>query len=310
MGVMGDERVGKAVHGVIRLKVGVLLTAVALAVGLIGILLYQGVQSIMTSTMLSGTQNAQQLPVIMYHHLSENPAKLGDYTVSPVQFEADLKEIKRLGYTVISLQQLCDYYDGREPLPEKSVLITFDDGYYSVYVYAYPLLKAYDMPAICFILGYYTQMYSDGEKQNVNYAHMTWEQLDEMQQSGLIALGSHSYNMHKLRGEGKRYGISINAGEAEEMYCDAVLEDLCTLSDAMYENLGFKPDTFAYPFGAICKQSYPVLRQMGFRFAFTCEEKVNCICPADGQTTPVLLGRYNRASRYSTAQFFQKLRME
>lgn len=257
----------------------------------------------------SAEEAVQTLPIIMYHHLSENPEKLGDYTVSPAQFESDLQMIQSLGYTAISLAQLRDYYENGTPLPEKSVLITFDDGYYSVYVYAYPLLKKYDMPAISFILGYYTQMYSDGEKQNVAYAHMTWEQLREMRESGYMELGSHSYNLHMLKGQGKRYGISINAGEDENAYCDAVGEDLCTLSNRMYEELGFQPDAFAYPFGAICRQSYPLLDQMGFRFAFTCEEKVNCLCKADIESKPVLLGRFNRASRYSTWEFFHKMKM-
>lgn len=298
----------KRICGVFKLRLGMILICLVLATGMIGGILYRKAESAITSAQVS--QTAMQLPVIMYHHLSENPAKLGDYTVSPEQFEADLREIQRLGYTAISVGQLCDYFEGKCTLPEKSVLITFDDGYYSVYVYAYPLLKEYGMQAACFVLGYYTQMYSDGEKQNIAYAHMTWEQLDEMQRSGLITVGSHTYNLHKLRGEGARYGISINAGESEEVYCDAVLEDLCTLSDAMYENLGFKPDTFAYPFGAICKQSYAVLEQMGFKIAFTCEEKVNCICPDTDTDSPILLGRFNRASKYTTEEFFKKLKME
>lgn len=296
--------------GVIRIKTGIWIAAVVLLFGLIGGGLYRQTRTAMAPAAVSDREESRKLPILMYHHLSENPAKLSDYTISPAQFESDLKEIKRLGYTPISIGQLYDYYDGKADLPEKSVMITFDDGYYSVYVYAYPLLKQYEMPAVCFILGYYTQMYSDGERQNVNYAHMTWKQLSEMQQSGLITFGSHSYNLHKLRGEGKRYGISINAGESEAGYCDAVLEDLGTLSDAMAQNLGYRPDTFAYPFGAICKQSYAVLQKMGFRFAFTCEEKVNGICLSQADHSPILLGRFNRASKYSVQEIFHKMKME
>lgn len=248
----------------------------------------------------------QRLPVIMYHHFSDNSSKLGDYTVSPTQFEADLKEIQSRGYAAISLQQLLDYYDGKGNLPEKSVLLTFDDGYYSVYVHAYPLLKQYGMPATCFILGQYTQLYSDGEVQDVNYAHMTWEQLREMRDSGLIAFGSHTYDLHQARGQGVRYGISINPGESETLYCDAISEDLGYLSDVMEKELGMRPNCFAFPFGAICKQSYPVLQKLGFRIAFSCEEKVNRISALPDEEDLILLGRYNRASKYGTKEFLDR----
>ncbi len=295
--------------GLIRVKAWAVCLACVLCLGLLA---GGAVWKISTNSVHTSAQPTDTvlLPVIMYHHLSENGQKLGDYTISPVQFESDLKELQSRGYTAISMQQLRDYYAGKSDLPEKSVLLTFDDGYYSVYTYAYPLLKQYHMPAVCFILGYYTQLYSDGEKQDVNYAHMTWQQLKEMKESGLIELGSHTYNLHKAKGKGERYGISINTGETEKHYCDAILQDLTTLSNAMEQNLGYRPDCFAYPFGAICKQSYPLLHQMGFRFAFTCEEKVNYLCPTENLSDPIRLGRFNRASKYSSKDFMSRMKIK
>ncbi len=291
-------------YNVIRLQWGYLLIAVVLLAGVIGAYFSNEAASQMT---MAEQASVQRLPIIMYHNLSERSEKLGDYTISPTQLEADLKEIKARGYTPITVTQLCDYYDGKGELPEKPILLTFDDGYYSVYVYAYPLLKAYETPAACFVLGYYTQMYADGEKQDLAYAHMTWEQLREMQESGLITVGSHTYNLHTPRGKGTRYGISINAGESEKDYCDAVIKDLQTLSDVMQKELGVTPKVFAYPFGAICKQSIPVLQQMDFRIAFTCEEKVNRLNRDTQAEAPIRLGRFNRASKYSSNDFFDRL---
>ena len=279
---------------------GLLVIAVLFFSGISAALIYGNA----VMTMAEGT--VQKLPVIMYHHLSENESKLNDYTVSPSQLEADLMAIKERGYTAITLEQLIGYFDGQNELPEKSVLITFDDGYYSVYVHAYPLLKKYDMPAVCYILGHYTQLYSDGEYQNINYAHMTWEQLKEMTASGLVEVGSHTYNLHRARGEGARYGMAINQGESKESYCDAVTNDLQTLSQVMEKELGVRANTFAYPFGAICKQSYPVLYRMGFRIAFTCEEKVNLLHRPKEEGL-ILLGRFNRASKYTTDEFLDRL---
>ncbi len=289
---------------VIRVRWGVLLMGLVVCAGLLGTVLLQRVPAQMV---MNRTEETIRLPIIMYHHFSEKQSKIGDYTLAPSQLESDLKELQKRGYTPITTEQLCAYYEGEYELPQKPILLTFDDGYYSVYYYAYPLLKQYNVPATCFILGYYSQMYSDGEKQNLSYAHMTWEQLREMTDSKLISIGSHTYDLHHPRGEGSRYGISINAGESEQAYCDAVVDDLRTLSAALQENLGVTPQTFAYPFGAICAESIPVLRQMGFRIAFTCEEKVNKLHRGEEAEYPVRLGRYNRAAKYSSAEFFDRL---
>ncbi len=294
----------KGRYNVFRLQWGYVLVLVVLFAGMLGALLSGRAASQMTMTAVEDTVD---LPIIMYHHLSENSNKLGDYTVSPTQLQADLKEISKRGYTPITVEQLCGYYEGKNDLPQKPILLTFDDGYYSVYVYAYPLLKQYNMPAACFVLGYYAQMYSDGEKQNIAYAHMTWEQLKEMEDSGLVTVGSHTYNLHTPRGQGTRYGISINAGESEEAYCAAVAEDLRTLSDAMVQYLGHTPTVFAYPFGAICAESYPLLQEMDIKIAFTCEEKVNRLQAAQEVSYPIRLGRYNRAFKYGTEAFFDRL---
>ena len=135
---------------------------------------------------------------------------------------------------------------------------------------------------------------------------MTWEQLKEMTTSGLIEVGSHTYNLHREKGKGLRYGMAINPGESKESYCDAVTNDLLTLSQVMENELGVRVNTFAYPFGAICKQSYPILHQMGFRIAFTCEEKVNLLT-GEQKDGLILLGRYNRASKYDTDAFLDRI---
>ena len=81
----------------------------------------------------------QEIPILMYHHLEEN---INNNTViSPENFENQMKLLKMEGYHAISAQQLYDYLNGQTPLPQKPVLITFDDGYFSNYEKAYPILK-------------------------------------------------------------------------------------------------------------------------------------------------------------------------
>ena len=64
--------------------------------------------------------------------------------LSPAQFESDLKYLKENGYHTVVVQDLIDYVEKGVPLPEKPVMLTFDDGYYNNYYYAFPLLEEYD----------------------------------------------------------------------------------------------------------------------------------------------------------------------
>ena len=81
------------------------------------------------------------LPVIMYHHILESSKLLGAYVITPTELENDFKWIQKEGYTPVVVADLLAYVHNDVPLPEKPIMITFDDGYESNYVYAYPLLQ-------------------------------------------------------------------------------------------------------------------------------------------------------------------------
>lgn len=246
------------------------------------------------------------LPVLMYHHILESSSRLGDYVISPQQFESDLQFLSSHGYQTVTIQEILRFTQAGEPLPEKPVLITFDDGYESTYAYAYPLLKKYEMKAVVSIIGSYTELFSDpNEPRHLNYSHLSWEQLREMLDSGVFEIGNHTTNMHKEGLNGKRYGIRIKKGEDAESYRSALLADIGGLNDRMEEELGMRPCVFAYPFGALCKESKPILSELGFSIILTCEEKINTLTPYSD--TPVVLRRFNRAHRYTSEQYFAKL---
>lgn len=245
------------------------------------------------------------LPVVMYHHLLKDEARNGDYVISPKQFEADLIYIRDKGYTTITTAQLLDFIQNGTPLPEKPIMITFDDGYETVYSYAYPILKKYDMKAIISVIGKHTDIFSkEGEPHHLNYSHASWEELREMQESGIFEIQNHSYDMHDPRGSA-RYGSSKKGSESSEGYRDALIKDIGGLSETIEREIGVRPILFAYPFGAISKEAEPVLKELGFTVLLTCEEKVNYI--KEGQPLPIKLKRFNRAGKYTTEEFFKKL---
>ncbi|MEG0570898.1 MAG: polysaccharide deacetylase family protein [Oscillospiraceae bacterium] len=250
-----------------------------------------------------------ELPVLMYHHILENKNRLGDYVISPAQLESDLKFIKEHNFNTISTAQLSAFLQDGDALPSNPIMITFDDGYESVYKYAYPLLQKYQMKAVVSIIGRYTDLYSDPKTpKHINYSHLNWTQLEEMKNSTTFDVQNHSYNMHANDKKKSRYGIRIIPGESEQHYKESLVDDIGGLSDKIEDKLHIRPQAFAYPFGALCKQSKPILTQLGFKIIFTCEEKINIIKPCS--ECPVPIKRINRASKYSTEAYFSKFKIK
>ncbi|MBQ2296334.1 MAG: polysaccharide deacetylase family protein, partial [Clostridia bacterium] len=191
-----------------------------------------------------------ELPIIMYHHISKKSSALGAYVITREQFESDLKLIEEKGYETITSQNLVDYFDGKFELPEKPIMITFDDGYLSFYEYAYPLLKQYNMKAVLSVIGKYSDLYSDCDDRNVNYAHVTWDNIKEMSQSGLVEMANHTYDLHTLN---NRKGSTIKPGESDDCYKMMLASDLKTVQNKLNEVTRITPIAFTYPFGRVCK---------------------------------------------------------
>ena len=115
--------------------VGVILTAVTLCFSV----MYSGF--VPQTQAVSATEESIKLPIIMYHSISNDTKQQGEYVIAPQKLEDDLNELKKRGYTTITIQELIDYTENNKELPKKPIMLTFDDGYYNNYLYAYPLLK-------------------------------------------------------------------------------------------------------------------------------------------------------------------------
>lgn len=242
------------------------------------------------------------LPVIMYHSLLKDPKMQGNYVISPDLFEKDLQYLKEHGYEAVFIEDLLKYVEKGEALPEKPVLITFDDGYYNNYHYAYPLAKQYGMKIVISPVGSYMDASSKEEDLHVSYSYITWENMKEMEQSGLVEFQNHTYNLHSSKG---RQGTKRLVSESEEEYKRLLQEDLGAMQNKMEDCLGKRPPCFTYPFGAISKGEPEIIRQMGFRCTLTCESRMNTIT-RDAESL-YNLGRYLRTSKLSSEDFFKKI---
>ncbi len=241
------------------------------------------------------------LPVVMYHSVLKDEAYHGKYVISPEELESDMLYLKSQGYTTILPEDLLAFAQGKE-LPEKPILLTFDDGYYNNYLYAYKLAQKHQCKFLISPIGYYSDFYTQTGEKNGYYTHCTWEQLQEMTDSGLVEVGNHSYNLHK--GSGSPVGVKKASGETEEAYRARLTEDLLTAQEAVEKHVRKRPDTFVYPFGAVSKSTPELVKSLGFSVTMTCEEKTSRVTRDPDSFYD--LGRYLRPSGMSSREFFTK----
>ena len=141
-----------------------------------------------------------ELPIVMYHSMLKDTKLQGQFVIDPAKFEEDLKYLKDNGYTTITASDLIDYVYNNKELPKKPIMLTFDDGYYNNYLYAYPLLKKYKCKAVISPIVYYSDLYSKStDAPSPSYSHCTWKQLKEMQNSGCVEIQNHRYKTKEGR---------------------------------------------------------------------------------------------------------------
>ena len=237
------------------------------------------------------------LPILMYHSVSAD--KTGVYFVSPEALENDLAELTRRGYRSVTLREVKAYLSGQGDLPEKPVLLTFDDGHYNNLFYGLPILKKMGYTAVLSVIGCFTEYSSTHEKDQLAYSHLTWDEIGYLARSGVFEIGSHSYAMHAYK---PRFGVKKMKNETPEEHRFALDADLEKLDRALLEKCGIRPVAFAYPFGAFDKTSEAVV-QARYDAAFTCYERINRLKKGD-KSKLLRLWRINRDGTMSTNAFF------
>lgn len=203
---------------------------------------------------------AQSVPVLMYHHLlkrAENTRYSGNEIVTYAEdFEQQMRWLKENGFETVTPAALLDWYENGTPLPAKPVLITFDDGYMSNYVYAYPLLKE---------LGYTAVIFSVTEKISeapVSFHANQINMLDKetmLKAGDVFFYGSHTHNLHFLKG---RHSALVAADRA------TVEADLRESLAALQAYPSAVPFLFSYPYGNYSDAVEAVLRENGVKLAF------------------------------------------
>ncbi len=223
---------------------------------------------------------ASHVAVLMYHYVV--PEK---YNVEPNNarinleaFEQGMKFLHDEGYHTATLKELEQYVKGEIQLPEKTVVLTFDDGYQNNVVYAYPVLKKYGFKANIFIVG--TKL-SDQKQKFIPTAKTTISRQEMKATSDVFAYHSHTYNLHYKRLV--QCAEYYAAGKDSKRFTHDI--------DLMKSKTGINTPYFAYPYGEYDPQMVYDLKRNGYRMAFTV--RPGFVHPGDD---PMYLPRMNVTS--------------
>ncbi len=189
-----------------------------------------------------------KVPVLMYHKIS--PGKKEKYRISPERFVSQMEYLSKKGYQTISPDDLLGFVQGGRTLPERSVLITFDDGYKDNFTYAYPTLKKYKFKATIFLVTQYIGKkngWSDGSEEI-----LSWEEIEEMKGEG-FSFGSHTHTHPNLL----------------ELPQDKVLSEIEDSKRILEERLGEAISFFAYPYGKFNSEIKEIVKEAGYLGAFS-----------------------------------------
>ena len=219
------------------------------------------------------------LPILMYHEIQKDVNEKASTIISYKKFKEDMLWLKNNGYNTVFFKDVINYIKGKGSLPDKPVLITFDDGYLSNYEYAYPLLKELNMNATIFIIGWSVD--SNRHKYTITpfYPHFSWEQAKEMYDSGYIDIQSHTFDLHEniITKENSRKGICQMQDESYQDYVNLLKNDNNTMQNLLDKYVGCKIYALAYPYGEYSFYTPKAMKELGIKATVTTEHGTNNI---------------------------------
>jgi peptidoglycan/xylan/chitin deacetylase (PgdA/CDA1 family) len=206
--------------------------------------------------------------------------------ITPAAFEAEMKQLKDAGITVISMQDLLAWKRGDKNIPPRCAVITFDDGWKSQYEVGWPIMKKFGYPLTMFI---YTEGVRGGSLGGGEA--ITWEQLADMRDNG-VDIQAHTATHQDLR-EGHNIMLAAPGGKRTRTkltgppYEEWLQKEVVGCKQLLEQRLGIKVNCFAVPFGSYNEHVKEVARNAGYEAMFTVYgQPITFTSPADS------LGRY------------------
>lgn len=246
------------------------------------------------------------LTVIGYHEITNRKnALIPEYAVSTTHFKQHIAWLKNNGFHFISVDQLLQANQGQSQLPEKPVLLTVDDGYASFYQNAYPIIKANKIPVVLAVVGSWLE---PKEGQNIDFSGkqiqrnemLSWSELKEMQDSGLVEIANHSYNLHRgILGNPqgnlesaavtRLYNPQTARYEDDQHYQKRIFDDLKQNNQLLTAHGLKAPRVMVWPYGHYNMQTVNIAKLLGMSITISLNDGADSAKSSLGQLNRILV---------------------
>jgi peptidoglycan/xylan/chitin deacetylase (PgdA/CDA1 family) len=207
--------------------------------------------------LLGACVRTPEVPIFLFHSVGEESGDPRD--VSNEEFEEELTLLEQFHATPVTLQQLFDAREKGTPLPKRAVVLTFDDGRAGLFAHAYPALQKHHAVAELFVVTDWVSNSAESRKrfkdETGEFPVMTWSELAELAQSGVMKIESHSVTHARMAGLDSKHQ----------------LEELTRSREVLRERLKVPCDFFAYPAGSLAGDTKDLAKQAGYRGALAVE---------------------------------------
>lgn len=245
-----------------------------------------------------------ELIVLSYHDVGDpQDYRLGGSALSmrTADLAAQFSWLRAHDYRVVGVDDVLAAAEGRRRLPEKAVLLTFDDGYLGMYKRVFPLLKLFGYPAVLAVMGKWLdtpagEPVSYGTRSMPRQYFLTWPQVREMADSGLVEIASHSHDLHhevlanpqgntRPAAVTREYDPDSGRYETDEAYRERIRRDLARSARRIEAETGRRPRVMVWPYGAYNQVTVGIARELGMPIAMSLD---------DGRNEPLRLGNIRR----------------
>jgi peptidoglycan/xylan/chitin deacetylase (PgdA/CDA1 family) len=199
--------------------------------------------TITCATLSLNTWTKDNAVILLYHHVSNTTPKVT--SVSPLTFRQHMQYLAD-NHTVLPLKQVIEALQNKQSLPDKTVVITFDDGYENIYDNAHPILKKFAFP--------YTVFVNPPLIGTVSY-QLSWQQIQ------LMAAENATFANH---GKQHRHLLSKNAERSQQDWLNLTIQNIKDAEIMLKENIGYSLKYFAYPYGEFDKSLKTQLNEEGY----------------------------------------------
>lgn len=193
--------------------------------------------------------------VLCYHRFEDRPRD--SLAIKPAEFEEQMRSLKDNGFSVIKMQDFLAWRRAEKEIPDKSCVISIDDGYRSGYEVAWPILKKFGYPFTMFIYTNYVKGQPNAGGQSIS-----WEELAEMRDAG-VDIQSHTVSHTNLRQKKGKYQQTFPT------YEDWVRHELVDSKKMLEQQLGISVNCLAYPYGIHSDEIRKIANEAGYEAAFT-----------------------------------------